>query len=165
MRKLLTLLLFVIQPYLSCPQTFKGKVTAVADGDTFTILLADKTMKKVRLHGIDCPEKGQDFGNVAKQFTIKYCKGKNVILILSSKDKYRRTVGLVLIGNDTLNVALLKAGLAWHFKKYDRNAVWDAYEHEARKKKMGLWAMNNAVAPWEWRKVKRRKAVSHWKRR
>lgn len=152
MKKFSVLFIILIQSCLSYSQTFKGKVVNIADGDTFTILLADKTTKKIRLYGIDCPEKGQDFGNVAKQFTIQHCKGKNVTVIQKSKDKYRRTVGLVLIDKDTLNVMLLKAGLAWHFKRYDKNPAWDNYEKVARKKKIGLWSMSNAIAPWEWRK-------------
>src|SRR5687768_12338837 len=100
------------------------------------------------------PESGQDYGNVAKEFTAEHCKGKRVTIIQTDIDRYGRVVGLVLINADTLNTMLLKAGLAWHYRRYDANEEWTRYEKDAKDNKLGLWSMANAVAPWDWRKKK-----------
>lgn len=131
---------------------FSGKCVYVQDGDTITVLDSTNTQVKVRLHGIDCPESHQDYGNVAKQFTSDFCKGKQVRIVHTDDDRYGRTVGLVIVGNDTLNVELLKAGLAWHYIRYDKNEIWQHYEDAAKKNKIGLFKLDNAMPPWEWRK-------------
>lgn len=136
-----------------CQQIFKGRVIKVADGDTITILTEDFSQIKVRLHGIDCPERKQDFGNKAKLFTSELAFGKVVTITDLDKDRYGRTIGIVgLPDGRILNRELLKAGLAWHYKKYDNAADWANLELEARKRKIGIWSMKNPVAPWEQRK-------------
>jgi len=131
-----------------------GKVVAIADGDTFTMLV-NKQQIKIRLHGIDCPEKGQDFSQVAKDFLSDYVFDKVVTVSTKSKDRYRRTIGIVTVDGKNVNEKLLEAGLAWHFKKYDKNPAWAKLEEVARKNKRGLWVNGNPVPPWEWRKRKR----------
>lgn len=127
-------------------------VIYITDGDTITVLDESKNQIRVRLHGIDCPEKGQDYGNVAKEFTADFCKGKSVEVVQTDTDRYGRIVAYVIADKDTLNVALLKSGLAWHYKRYDSNPVWAEYENKARSEKKGLWSMHNPVEPWIWRK-------------
>ncbi len=73
------------------------------------------------------------------------------------KHRYGRTVGIVFINGVNVNEAMLKAGLAWHYKEYDKNPDWAELEKKARADKKGLWAMNNPVSPWEYRKRKRKK--------
>lgn len=133
---------------------FQAKCIHIADGDTITVLDNTNTQIKVRLHGIDCPESHQDYGNVAKEFTAKFCKGKSVTIVHTDDDRYGRMVGLVIVGKDTLNTELLKAGLAWHYNRYDSNPVWQHYQDGARENKKGLWAQPEPVEPWEWRKSK-----------
>lgn len=130
-----------------------GKVVGVHDGDTFTLLTKDTIQVKVRLHGIDCPELKQDFGQKAKQFTSSKIFGKTITVQSKGKDRYGRVLGIVKLSDGSvLNELLLSNGLAWHYKKYDSNAAWAQLEVKARQAKAGLWAMPNPVAPWDWRK-------------
>lgn len=136
---------------------FTAQCVHIADGDTITVLDKDHTQIRVRLYGIDCPEHGQDYGNVAKQFTSDFCKGKTVRICKTGNDRYGRTLAFVIVGKDTLNTELLKAGLAWHYSYYDGNPVWQRYEAEARKAKKGLWSLPNSIQPYEWRKAHQHK--------
>ena len=136
--------------------TITGKVVAVADGDTFTLLVNGSRQQKIRLHGIDCPEKKQDFGQVAKDFTSKQVFGKTITVKPTDIDRYGRTIAIVLLPDQiSLNELLLKNGLAWHYVQYDKNQQWNKLEQIARKNKVGLWQQPNAVAPWTFRHTKR----------
>jgi len=136
---------------------FEGKVTAIKDGDTFEVLY-DGQPEKVRLAEIDCPEKQQPFGNNAKQYASQLCFGKIVTVTSSGKrDRYGRVVGTITT-NDGINVneALIKAGLAWHYKDYSKNEDLALLQQVAKAQKIGLWQDKNPVAPWNWRKHKRK---------
>jgi micrococcal nuclease len=128
-----------------------GKVVSVADGDTFT-LLVDQQQIRIRLHGIDCPEKGQDFSQKAKEYLSGLVAGKTVRVTKTDVDRYGRTIGIVHIDSLNINEMLLKEGLAWHYKYYDKNPDWAAFEAEAKKMKRGLWVQPNPQAPWEFRR-------------
>src|SRR5687767_7682269 len=78
-------------------QSYTGKVVKISDGDTFTILLDNKQQMKIRLHGVDCPEKGQDFGAVAKEYISGLIAGKSVTILPTKKDRYGRTVAIVKV--------------------------------------------------------------------
>jgi len=134
-----------------------GTVVSVADGDTFTLLTADHEQIRVRLHGIDCPEKKQDFGTKAKDFLAGLVFQKQVTVRETDRDRYGRTIGIVTVDGVNVNEALLTAGLAWHYTHYDQNPAWALLEDTARRAKRGLWSQGNAIAPWEFRKAKRRK--------
>jgi endonuclease YncB( thermonuclease family) len=141
-----------------CKEILTGRVIKVSDGDTITILTEDFAQIKVRLHGVDCPEHKQDFGNKAKIFTSELVFGKVVRVVALSKDRYGRTIGIVSLPDGrVLNTELLKAGLAWHYKKYDKSDEWADLEIDARKRKVGLWSMKNPIAPWEQRKIKQKR--------
>ncbi len=156
--KLLYILLFFSLP---CIAQLKGKVASIADGDTFTLLTEDKQQIKVRLYGIDCPEKKQAYGTKAKQFTSELIFGKQVQVKRTSTDKYRRTIGIVTISDGRiLNEELLKSGFAWHYIQHDKNPCWQKLQKEAKLRKAGLWADNRAIAPWEFRKLKKANGVS-----
>jgi endonuclease YncB( thermonuclease family) len=74
---------------------------------------------KVRLNGIDCPEKAQAYGNKAKQFTKELVHGEMVTIQAYDRDKYGRTIGDVILEDGrNLNQELVKAGLAWWYFKY-----------------------------------------------
>lgn len=109
---------------------------------------------KIRLHGIDCPEKGQDYGDVAKKYMSSLLKlhHDSVKVIWKNKDRYRRTIGIVYSGKTNVNEALLQKGLAWHYIKYDKNPQWARMEAVARNAKLNIWSKSNAVEPWKWRK-------------
>jgi endonuclease YncB( thermonuclease family) len=144
------LFLLLLLPHTLSAQLV-GKVVAIADGDTFT-LLADNRQVKVRLHGIDCPEKKQDFGNAAKQYLSGLIFGKEVTVREMGKDRYKRTIGMVTIGGINVNEAMIQAGYAWHYLEYDKNPAWSALEESARRQKKGLWAQPNPTPPWKFRK-------------
>ncbi|HCZ36919.1 MAG TPA: hypothetical protein DHV26_13440 [Cytophagales bacterium] len=140
-------------PTLSLAQ-LTGKVIAVADGDTFT-LLQDNTQTRIRLHGIDCPEKGQDFSTVAKEFLSRLVFSKSVTVDVKDTDRYGRTIGIVHVHDSiVVNEALLKAGLAWHYRYYDKNPKWAKLEKAAREAKRNIWSLPDPVAPWDFRKAK-----------
>lgn len=128
-------------------------VISVSDGDTFTMLTADNKQFKIRLHGIDCPEKSQDYGNKAKEYTSKFVFGRYVHVAITDTDRYSRLVGKVFFDCKTcLNEELLKAGMAWHYKKYDTSAYWSRLELSAKRQKKGLWAGKSPVEPWQYRR-------------
>lgn len=130
------------------------RCVGVIDGDTITVLTQNKKQYKVRLAHIDCPEKGQAFGNQAKQFTSEFCFGKTItVLHDGKKDRNGRIIGIVLNeAGENLNQALVKAGLAWHFKKYSDQIIYSQLELNARLAGLGLWQDAHPVEPWVWRK-------------
>ena len=157
---LLPFLLFLHGSLIKADQaysTISGKVIKVKDGDTIELLVDGKPVT-VRLEHVDCPEKKQPFGTAAKQFTAEKCFGKTVRLIHSNKyDRNGRLIGVVMTDSVTnLNKELVKQGYAWHFLKYSRDSSYSLLERTARKLKRGLWNDNHPVAPWEWRKPKKK---------
>jgi micrococcal nuclease len=89
-----------------------GKVVSVADGDTLTLLTSDQHQTRIRLHGIDCPERKQDFGAKAKQFLADLVFAKEVYVKGMDIDRYGRTIGIVIVEGVNVNEALLRAGIA-----------------------------------------------------
>ncbi len=147
----LIFIIAILFPVLSQAQVC-GKVVGVHDGDTFTLLAEGNRTVKVRLHGIDCPELGQAFGRNAKQRASELIFGKTLCVDSTARDRYGRMIAIVPLGGDsTLNTVLIHDGLAWHYKKYDKNAAWADMEIDARKHKRGLWKDSAPIAPWEYR--------------
>lgn len=143
--KLISFFLLLIFPLLS--EELTGKVVKVADGDTITILNSDNESIRIRLDGIDCPEKSQDYDQKAKDYTSALCAGKQVKIISYSKDRYGRILGVVMVGSTNVNKELLKSGLAWHYKQYNKDKELSELERIARVSKLGLWFQKNAIAP------------------
>jgi len=136
--------------------SIQGKVVGVADGDTITVLQNSKQYK-IRLYGIDTPEKKQDFGQKAKKFTSDMVFGKDVKVSSYGTGKYGRTIGVVYFGQKCLNEELVRSGLAWVYKKYCSESFcnnWLQLEQEARENKLGLWIYDNPTPPWDFRKNK-----------
>src|SRR5205809_7046087 len=102
------------------PDSFSARCIGVTDGDTI-VVLRDRSSIKVRLEGIDSPERGQDFGQKAKQFTSGLVFGQTVEIRPVGEDRYGRTVARVIVDGKDVSEELLKAGLAWHFKKYSKD--------------------------------------------
>ncbi len=128
----------------------------VSDGDTITVLHSGKG-ERIRLHGIDCPEKRQAFGKRAKQLTSNLVFGKTVTVQVMDRDRYGRTVGVVLLPDGrSLNHELVRAGLAWMYRRYTNDQSLSDLEEEARGARRGLWADPHAVPPWEWRVMRKR---------
>ena len=152
----LGLIFFLLLP---CPAwAWSGRVIGVADGDTITVI-RDKQPQKIRLYGIDCPEKRQPFGNKAKQFTSKLVFGKIVEVEPIATDRYGRTVAFVRVENVSVNEELIKEGLAWIYVRYCKLplcADWKNLELAAQVEKRGLWGHSGEIPPWEYRRQKRR---------
>jgi micrococcal nuclease len=148
----------VVPPAVPSVQ-FSGKVVGITDGDTISVMHNGRA-EKIRLNGIDCPEKGQAYGIRAKQFTSDMVFGKDVTLRTHGLDKYGRTIGDVILSEGTnLNQELVKEGLAWWYRKYAPNdSTLEHLEEEARTAKRGLWADPRPVPPWCWRKLPKKAA-------
>jgi micrococcal nuclease len=157
------LLFFLLIPSLThlnaqqIPNVIEGKVIAVKDGDTIQILYDGKPLV-IRLAHIDCPEikKKQPYGTAAKKFTSDFCFAKMVRVENDGKlDRNHRMIAVVYNEKGiNLNRQLMKAGLAWHFKKYSSDNVYAQLETVARNSGTGLWSEKNPIPPWEWRKPK-----------
>ena len=130
-----------------------GRVIRVSDGDTITVLLNEKPIK-IRLYGVDCPERGQDFGTKAKQFTSRMAFGKQARIDPVEEDRYGRVVAWVWFEDINLNRELVRAGLAWHYRRYAPTA-FDLFrlETEAKAKGIGLWSLAKPIPPWEFRRA------------
>lgn len=133
-----------------------GRVIKVADGDTFTILTIDKKQVRIRLYGIDAPEKGQDYGTKSRLFVNELIYNKHVIIQSKGIDRYNRMLGIVWVDDINLNEELLKNGLAWHYKHFDKSKRYSDLEAKARKEKLNIWSLNNPIEPYEFRKAKKR---------
>lgn len=115
---------------------------------------------KIRLARIDCPEKSQPFGKAAEKFTSDLVFGKTVTVQPTATDRYGRTVANVTVEGKSLNVELVRAGLAWWYRAYDKNdAELERLEAEARAGKKGLWQDANPTPPWDWRKDRKKVGV------
>jgi endonuclease YncB( thermonuclease family) len=141
--------------------TLTGKVVKVADGDTITVLDNSQAQHRIRLQGIDAPEKGQPFGNASGKHLAGLVAGKTVTVKWDKRDRFRRIVGKVLVDGVDVCLEQIKAGYAWHFKRYqheqsprDRQLYTQA-EDKARADRLGLWQDKNPVPPWEWRRSHR----------
>lgn len=132
---------------------FTGTVVGVLDGDTIEVL-RNQHPERIRLQGIDCPEKGQAFGNRAKQAASDLTFGKEVTVQTHGHDKYKRTIGEVILPDGmNLNQELVKQGLCWWYRKYaPRDTLLERLETQAREERKGLWADPQPVPPGEWRK-------------
>jgi endonuclease YncB( thermonuclease family) len=136
----------------------EGRVVGVSDGDTVTVLDAGRRQHKIRLLGVDAPEKDQDFGERSKQSLSDLVYGKDVTVDYEKKDRYGRTLGKVMVGGRSANLEQVRAGLAWFYRHYaddvpkaDRTAL-DEAEREARQSKRGLWSQPNPTPPWDFRR-------------
>jgi len=136
-------------------ETLEGKVIKIADGDTLTLLTPSNQQVKIRLAGIDTPEKRQPFGNRAKQALSNLAFQKQALIEVEAKDRYGRTVGTVFVGSQNLNAELVKQGMAWVYRKYTSDKRLYVLESEAKQTKRGLWLDENPIPPWDWRRGRR----------
>lgn len=164
MKKIFSILLLIIFTQYcnsALADIISGRVVGVSDGDTITILDNSNTQYKIRLAGIDAPEKKQPFGNVSKQSLSDLVYGKQVEIDWQKQDRYGRTVGKVLVGGINANLEQVKRGLAWFYKKYQNELVLEDRldylhaEESAEKSRVGLWIDKEPIAPWDFRKSRR----------
>jgi endonuclease YncB( thermonuclease family) len=134
---------------------FSGRVTTVSDGDTIGVMDGPREAR-VRLFGVDCPEKSQPHGMEAKQFTSSRCFGKEVRVKVIDKDRYGRIVGEVTLPDgSSLNRLLVEEGYAWWYRHYSKDRSLGELEAKARKERRGLWADKDPEPPWEYREHER----------
>ena len=133
-----------------------GRVVRIADGDTVSILDHSNTQHKVRLYGIDTPERKQPYGQAAKKALAQLIDEKPVGVVIVTTDSYGREVGTLYSDGVNINLAMVESGFAWWYQHYApyEHALQEA-EQRARNSALGLWSQPDAVAPWEWRRNKR----------
>ena len=147
---LLYLLLFSIAR-AGEPQSICCKVVGVTDGDTVRVLI-DSREVRVRLEGIDAPESKQPYGTQSKTALSELVFGKDVRLVVSGKDRYGRTLGTLFVGEQNVNLQMVRDGMAWHYKRFNHDETMAGAEREAREGRKGLWQDASPIAPWEWRR-------------
>ena len=153
------IVIFALLLGLNCHAgTIEGRVVAIADGDTITVLDADKVQHRIRLGGIDAPEKRQAFGARSKQSLSDIVFNRAVTVETGKTDRYGRAIGKVLVDGIDANLQQVSRGFAWHFKAYEREQsandrqLYDFAQGEAKGARRGLWQDAEPVAPWDWRK-------------
>jgi len=138
-----------------------GRIVRVTDGDTVTLLDERHTLHKIRLAGIDAPESAMPYGNHATVYLMSQVFGKDVDAVTYKQDRYGRTVATLMLGAQDVNLAMIHAGLAWHYKHYAQEQpaaqalAYEQAEELARTKNLALWQDSDPCAPWDWRKSRR----------
>ena len=156
-RLIIGLAVYALCACLAQAEILRGKVVKIADGDTLTLLDRSKQQHKVRLIGIDAPERKQPFGTVSRQNLADLVFGKEVAVEWHKQDRYQRVLGKVLLNGKDVNLEQIKAGLAWHYKQYDRDQLpadrklYAEAQKAASLKGTGLWNDPAPVAPWDFR--------------
>ena len=136
-----------------------GRIVGISDGDTVTLLDANKRQHKIRLTGIDAPEKKMPFGQRSKEHLSDLVFSKDVQVETEKLDRYGRTLGKIVFDRTDINLAMINAGLAWHYKKYQNDQsrsdrlLYAHAEDQARQQHIGLWRDPTPTPPWEWRQA------------
>jgi endonuclease YncB( thermonuclease family) len=147
-----------------------GRVIAVSDGDTIKVLDVQNKTHKIRLAGIDAPERDQPFGNASRKHLMGMIAGEQVRVEALKHDRYGRVLGKVWVQpgdcprcGKTLNAnhAQIVDGMAWWYRYYaedqseEDRGRYESAEQEAKLRKWGLWVDAEPVAPWDWRRRQR----------
>ncbi|WP_315968374.1 thermonuclease family protein [Thauera aminoaromatica] len=142
-----------------------GRIVSIADGDTVTLLDAGKRQHKIRLSGIDAPERKQAFGHRSREHLDQLVLGKQVTTDCRKTDRYKRAVCKIKVDGIDANLAQVAAGMAWHYREYEREqSLMDRLryahaENRAQEERRGLWADRAPVAPWDFRRAAKRDAA------
>jgi endonuclease YncB( thermonuclease family) len=137
--------------------TLAGRVVAVHDGDTLTVRV-DARDQRVRMAGIDAPERGQAYARAARRALAARVAGREVTVDVRGRDSFGRTLGVVRVGGDDVNSAQVRDGWAWVFRRFSHDAALLALEEEARRERRGLWRDAHPEAPWAYRERQPRSA-------
>ena len=136
----------------------RGRVVSVPDGDSIVVLDAKHRQHRVRLAGIDAPEKGQRFSNRSRDHLASLVHRQDVIVQWRKRDDYDRLVGIVFINDRDINLEQVRAGLAWWYRvyapeqTYEARRMYELAERQAQQDQRGLWADRKPVPPWAWRR-------------
>ena len=149
--------------FAAAAHTIEGRVVGVSDGDTVTVLDPLQVQHRIRLAGIDAPEKAQPYGDASKRNLSDMVFGAAVTVEYEKHDRYGRIVGKIMKDGNDASLEQLRAGLAWHYKQYQRDqsrtdrSAYARIETEAQQAHAGLWRDPAPVAPWTWRLEQRAK--------
>jgi len=159
--KLFSLILSLLLATTANAETLSGRVVSIADGDTVTMLDSSNTQHKIRLAQIDAPETGhgknkpaQPYGEKSKAALSELVFQQTVEAQCQTKDRYGRLVCKILVNGTDANLEQVKNGWAWVYTKYARESSYFEAEATAKAKRIGLWADNEPVPPWEYRHPK-----------
>lgn len=167
-----TIVAFALMAFDVSAEVLRGRVVGVSDGDTITVLDEHHEQHKIRLSGIDAPEKDQPFGQRSKQSLSSLVFNRDVEVIWTKRDRYSRVVGKVMTASPYCQQAecprdfdaglvQISTGMAWWYEKYSKEqATADANryqraEQDARRQRLGLWSLATPTPPWDWRKISR----------
>lgn len=142
---------WVLLPAAAAAAEFAGRVVGITDGDTIKVLHAGRA-ETVRLQGVDAPERRQAYGERARRFAADLSFDRTVVVRAAGRDRNGRLLGeVVLPDGRSLNQELVRAGYAWWFRRYSRDARLARLEEEARQGRRGLWADQAPQPPWDFR--------------
>ena len=156
LKSFLILALFTFVPLaVTQAQTFSVKVVKVIDGDTFDGMNNDGLVLRFRINAIDTPEKGQAYCNVATNHLKNLIAGKKIKVTVKDKDRYGRFIAIPFTpqGEDVA-LLMIKAGMAWHYARYDKTQTYIDAQNYAKSKRLGLWADPNPINPEQFRRNK-----------
>lgn len=141
----------------------------VSDGDTINIQKVENgkfvgEMLRIRMYGMDAPEKTQDYGSESRQALEKLVTGKNLSVEVKNKDRYGRTVAIIYANGKNVNEEMVKTGNAWWYQEYaKKDTQFEKYQENAKQKKLGLFSRKGYTEPWNYRKEKKAAATSRTK--
>lgn len=136
-------------------RTYTGKCIQVLDGDTFIFLDGQMRQHRIRLEGIDAPEKGMAYARLSKQLLAAILADQELRLSVVGRDRYGRTLATVFTGNRNVNISMISSGMAWHYARHSDNTAYVKAATEARNKRVGLWKEKAPLAPWTVRAYRR----------
>lgn len=152
------------------PEILDGyQVIKVSDGDTLNIQKVENgkfvgEMLRIRMYGMDAPEKSQDYGSESRQALEKLVTGKNLSVEVKNKDRYGRTVAIIYANGKNVNEEMVKTGNAWWYQEYaKKDTQFEKYQENAKQKKLGLFSRKGYTEPWNYRKEKKAAASSRTK--
>ena len=155
--RLFALLLLLLISARVPAETLTGRIIGVSDGDTLTLLDAEQIPHKIRIAGIDAPEKKQPFGEKAKTSLSALAYNRTAEADCRKIDRYRRNVCVVFVGGKDIGLEQIKAGMAWWYQQYSKEQTkqeridYEQAEFLARRHRYGLWNSKNPMPPWDWR--------------
>jgi micrococcal nuclease len=158
MKRLALVLVFVLAARACCAtphHSLVGQVVKITDGDTLTVLDPAHVQHKIRLAGIDAPEKAQAFGTQARNSLAAKVFRHTVRVEITDTDRYGREVGRVFCAGHFINAEMVREGFAWRYPQWDKTGEFATAQADARRHRRGLWSDRNPVPPWEFRKAKR----------
>ena len=163
----LLLVAWLLAASIASASELAGRIVGVVDGDTVDLLTDDKQVVRIRLAGIDAPERKQPFGSVAKKALSALVFAKRASLRGSKQDRYGRLIAKVLVDGRDANLTMVSLGYAWHYKRHESEqdardrTLYSAAQESAMRERRGLWRDPKPIAPWEFRAARRAEVKSN----